>query len=75
MVWKPKTERGQLFEMLLRDGIGEGLKRIHWSSAVDVIRDSSKNCFNKTVGWKLYYMKLKHKGDPILAMAEYFVMD
>ena len=44
----------------------EGLKRIHWSSAVDVIGDSSKNSFSETVGWKLYYMKLKHKGDSIL---------
>ena len=60
--------------MLLRDGIGSGLKRIQWSSAVDVTGDSSKNSFNETVGWKLYYMKLKHKGDPILAMAEYFVI-
>ena len=41
---------------------------------MDVIGDSSKNSFNETVGWKLYYMKLKHKGDPILAMAEYFVI-
>ena len=42
---------------------------------MEVIGDSSKGSSNGVVGWKLYYSKLKHKGEPVLAMAEYLVLD
>lgn len=42
---------------------------------MEIIGDSSQSSFNGVVRWKLYYSKLTHKGEPVLAMAEYLVLD